>query len=140
MRRRRQDSHHHPRSRLVPAHRTPSPTLPELTRRRAEKVLAELCDARVPPQARARVRLAVAVRGNTLTLVEERVPWNDAAGTDWTSSPVAQFRYQPTSKLWALYWPDRNTRWHLFAETPPTADIGELAHAVNLDATGIFWG
>ena len=67
-------------------------------------------------------------------------PWGDAAAADWTSSPVAQFRYQPTSKLWALYWPDRNTRWHLFAEAPPTADIGKLAHAVSLDATGIFWG
>ena len=79
-------------------------------------------------------------RGNTITLVEERPPWSDQTAADWTSSPIAQFRFQPTSQLWALYWPDRNTRWHLFAETPPTADIAQLAHALDLDTNGTFWG
>ncbi len=123
----------------MPAPR-PSSTLPELTRRRAEQVLAKLCEERVPPPARGRVRLAVAVRGNTLTLVEERAPWDDEVDVDWTSSPVAQFRFQASSQLWALYSCDRNGRWGRFAETPPTADIAQLSHAVDLDTTGIFWG
>ena len=120
--------------------RPSSTPLPELTRRRAEQVLAQLCDKRVPPHARAMVRLAVAFRGNTITLTEERAPWRDDPGAEWTSSHVAQFRFQPASQLWALYWCDRDTRWHRFEETPPTADIAQLAHAVDLDTTGIFWG
>ena len=119
---------------------TSSTSLPELTRRRAEQVLAQLCETRVPPHVRAMVRLAVAVRGNTITLTEERAPWRDGPGAEWTNSPVAQFRYQPTSQLWALYWFDRNNRWRPFEETPPTADIAELVHAVDRDPAGIFWG
>ena len=124
----------------MPPPRPPSPAIPELTRRRAEQILAQLCDKRVPPHVRDRVRLAVAVRGNTITLTEERAPWRDDPGAEWTSSHVAQFRYHASSQQWSLYWADRNGRWRPFGEAPPTADIAQLAHALDLDTTGTFWG
>ena len=118
---------------------SPNP-LPELIRRRAEQVARQLCDARLPPHVRPLVRLEVAVRGNTVTIVEERAPWNPAASADWTTSAIAQFRYQASTRLWTLCWADRNGRWCSLSETPPTADIAELARILDADTTGVFWG
>ena len=57
-----------------------TPGLPELTRRQAERVLEECCDARVPLPSRSQVRLAVDVRGNIVTVIEEWAPWKPEYG------------------------------------------------------------
>jgi len=51
------------------------------------------CESRVPEQHRDEVRLEGARRGNTITILERRAPWNrDLIGPDWTSVEVAQLR------------------------------------------------
>ena len=114
--------------------------LPELTRRQAEQVLGAYCEARIPASARDQVRLTVGVRGATVTLYEERVPWSGLHRTEWTRTGVAQFRYDEQQLLWTLYWPDRNERWHRFEEAPPSAVIDDLLRVVEDDPTAIFWG
>ena len=114
--------------------------LPELTRRRAEKLLSAFCEARVPLRVRHLVRLSYRIRGATATLFEERVPWRVSEDSAWTESPVAQFRYNEHRRQWALYWRDRNQRWHRFADAAPTNDLDDLIDVVRADRTGIFWG
>jgi proteic killer suppression protein len=47
----------------------------------------------MPEQHRDEVRLEGARRGNTITILERRAPWNrDLIGPDWTSVEVAQLR------------------------------------------------
>jgi hypothetical protein len=78
------------------------------------------------------------VRGNAITLAEERVHWKDPERR--TRSDIATFRFHPYTGTWELYWADRNDRWHLYEDAAPTAYIRTLLEVVDRDPTGIFWG
>ena len=43
-----------------------------------------------------------------------------------------------TSRRWALYWRDRNLKWHRFDKCAAATDIAELLPVV--DAEPIFYG
>ena len=49
-------------------------------------------------------------------------------------------RFDPATRLWTLYWPDRNTRWHVYEDAEPTDDVEWLLREIDLDPSGIFWG
>lgn len=112
--------------------------LPELTKKKAEKSLIKFCEDRVPAQVRNQVRLSHSFRGDTVTLVEDRVVWNDA--TKWTHSPVAQFRFNEKKLSWSLYCRDRNQKWHAYQNIEPSNSFDKLLKEVDKDPTGIFWG
>jgi len=112
--------------------------LPEFTRKKVEQLLATFCEQRVPPRIRAQLRLAYRFRGDSVTLFEERPRWNQPE--EWTSMPVAQFRFEPPKGEWRLYCADRNSRWHAYQGMGATKDFSVLLAAVGEDPTGIFWG
>jgi hypothetical protein len=115
--------------------------LPELVRRHAEEDLEKYCAKRLPSRLYREVRLEYEVRGNSVTLVERRAPWNRAMeGQPWTRMPIAQFRYDVGSRRWTVYWPDRNTRWHVDDDVEPSPALGLLLAEVDRDPTGIYWG
>jgi hypothetical protein len=43
-------------------------------------------------------------------------------------------------RVWTLYWPDRNSRFHEYDLARPTADVVALLSEINRDPTSIFWG
>jgi hypothetical protein len=96
------------------------------------------CDERVPAEARADVRIEHSVRGSAITIVERRPPWREDLGPKWTSTKVAQLRYDV--RLWTLYCSDSNGRWWLYDDADPAPDVGPLLAAIDEDVTGIFWG
>jgi len=112
--------------------------IPELTYRRAERLLGQLIDERVPPSVRDKVRMSIVTRGNSITLFEHRPVYFDP--DRWTDSNIAQFRYDPASERWTLYCSDRNGRWHRYTRRTPSSDIAVLVREVDKDPTGIFWG
>lgn len=115
--------------------------LPEPVRTRAQTELGTYCSQRLPDRVRDQVRLEHEFRGNAATLIERRVPWHPAMeGQPWTRMPIAQFRYDVGSDRWTLYWPDRNSRWHLDDNVDPSPDIASLLAEVDRDPTGIYWG
>ncbi|MCW2913307.1 MAG: hypothetical protein JWN52_1375 [Actinomycetia bacterium] len=90
------------------------------------------CERRIPERARDQVRLEYEVRGTTLIIVERRVPWDaqdTEYGPEWTARPVAQLRH--SAQGWRLYWPDRNTRWHLVDDVPAAASVVPLLEAIG---------
>lgn len=94
--------------------------------------VARWCDEKMPAFARDQVRLEYRVRAATVTLVERRVPWNAADtsyGDDWTARPVAQLRF--AQGAWRLWWPDRNTRWHLVKDVPASVSVVPLLEALD---------
>jgi hypothetical protein len=116
-------------------------TLPELTRRQAERELGEYCERRVPGFARHQVRLEFEIRGNSAILVERRIPWQPVSPDEpWTRFPIAKFRFSVDHRLWTLYWRDRNLRWHLYDLVPPSSALADLIAEVERDPTAIFWG
>jgi len=112
--------------------------IPVLVKTLAEAKLAKYCEQRIPEHARSKVRLSFNSHGNSITLNEERPRLDDPA--KWTTTSVAQFRFDPKSSKWTLYCADRNSRWHKAIESEPEDKIETLLEHVDRDVTGIFWG
>lgn len=112
--------------------------LPELTRRLVEEKLGAYCERKVPPHARHQVRMSFKIRGNSITLNEERIAFSEP-GT-WVTIPVAQLRFDPDTSQWGIFWADRNGRWHPHSEKRPSRDFDVALRAIDADKTGVFWG
>jgi hypothetical protein len=96
------------------------------------------CESLVPEEMRSQVRIEHAVRGKAITIVERRPPWREDLGQEWSSTKVAQLRYD--GGMWTLYRPDSGGRWWLYDDAPPARDVAPLLAAIDEDRTGIFWG
>ncbi|HEY6691416.1 MAG TPA: DUF3024 domain-containing protein [Solirubrobacteraceae bacterium] len=92
------------------------------------------CESRAPDE----MRVEHAVRGNTITIVERRPPWSEDFGAEWSSTKVAQLRFD--GGIWTLYCADSNGRWWLYDHAAPARDVAPLLAAIDADVTGIFWG
>lgn len=113
-------------------------SLPELVKKVVEKRLSQYCREKIPARVRHQIRLDFKFRGNAVTLIEHRPYFLDPK--IWTDSPVAQFRYNEKQRRWALYYPDRNSRWHEYFDVDPNPDFDVLLREVDEDPTHIFWG
>lgn len=112
--------------------------IPKLLRDTVEAQLREYCERKFPERVRDQLRLTYAIRGNSVTLIEERPSYLNPAV--WSRLPVAQFRYDETDRDWVLYCADRNGRWMIYGGVAPTRDLHKLLDEVDRDPTGIFWG
>jgi hypothetical protein len=98
------------------------------------------CDQRVPAEALHQVRLEVELTPGAITIVERRAPRRPGYATEWTRSPIASFRHSATTKLWTLYWRDRNLRFNVYERVAPSRSVDALLAEVDRDPTRIFWG
>ncbi len=98
------------------------------------------CRARVPEQVRDEVRVEADVAERHLTIVECRPPWRADFGPGWTRFPIARLRYTKATRLWSLYWRDRDLKFHEYNGVPASASVEELLAEVDRDPTAIFWG
>lgn len=112
--------------------------LPELTKKQVEATLESFCEKRIPSHMRDKVRLKFSFRGDSVSLFEERPYFQDPS--HWTSSPIANFKFDQKDKTWSLHYPDRNSKCHLYDRTRPSRQFIHLLRAVEHDPTGIFWG
>lgn len=112
--------------------------LPELVRHRVDKKIKEFFERKVPPHVRHQVRLIHAVRGNSVTLIEERPYFRDPS--EWTQHRFAQIRYQPESKSWALYSSDRNGKWRPYPVLEPQRDLDAVIAEIDADPICTFFG
>src|SRR5262249_6711018 len=112
--------------------------LPALTRQLIETKLKKYCEKRVPEEARSEIRLSFKIRGNSVTLTEDRPLFYGSIRMGGV--PIAKFRFDPTTSKWTLYCADRNGRWHEYMESDPEEKIEKLLRHVDEDVTGIFWG
>lgn len=113
--------------------------IPDLDLARVRKWIDQR-NAEMPSRARDQIRYEIDVTDRTITVLECRAPWREDFGPEWTRFPVCRFRYTKVRKEWALYWRDRNLKFHAYDFVGPTPHIDELIEAVKSDRTGIFWG
>jgi hypothetical protein len=114
--------------------------IPEAIKREGTKEVEAFFDRRIPAEFRDRIRLECSVRGNAITIVERRPPWREDFGPDWSSTKVAQLRFDPASQAWALYCSDANGRWLRYTDLEPSKGVRSLLDEIDADPTGIFWG
>ena len=112
--------------------------IPELEMARVRKRLQVFCD-RVPPHARDQVWYDWRVRGNQVTLSEQRPRWQGAPG-EVTSIEFARFQYDPATNSWMLKWSDRNARFHPYKGFESVRSFERLVDEVDADPTHIFFG
>ncbi len=95
-------------------------------------------EERTPADLRDQMRLEADVRGNAVTILDCRPPWEGSSG-EWIRMRIAQLRFDPTSHQWSLHWADRNSRWHPYDDLVPTTLKSVLAE-IDRDPTCIFFG
>jgi hypothetical protein len=76
---------------------------------------------------------------NALTIVECRSKDPGEPAAEWFEVPVARLRFT-RSRGWELYWPDRDSSFHLYEAVVPTDDVRRLLAEIDRDPTGIFFG
>jgi len=109
----------------------------EIFKHRLEKIFKKYCEKRIPTHLRSQIRISFNIRGGSITLIEERPFYRNPS--EWTKLPIAQFRYDPKSELWSLYWQRSNNRWYQY-EIAPAKEIKYLLAEVDKDPMGAFWG
>ena len=112
--------------------------LSDITLKTSEPKISLFCESRILDNLKDQIRVTYNIRGNSITIYEERVHFKDKS--KWSKKPVAQFRFDEKTIKWILYCADRNSKWYPYIETEPERDITKLIKDVDEDPIGIFWG
>jgi hypothetical protein len=113
--------------------------LPEIVKALVEKKVGEFCKNRVPPHVLDKLNLSYKIKGNTVSIFENRAPWHPDM-KEWTSMEIAKMKYDKNTGKWMLYYADRNSRWHKYWDFKPTKNLDAILAEIDRDPTGIFWG
>lgn len=112
--------------------------IPAEVRAAAEVALAEFCRQHSSGAVADQLRYEYAFVASAALLIEKRPSFMNAA--EWTSVPVAKFRYSAGKGVWTLYWSDRTDKWHRVSSAPAATTIETLLAQVLADPSGVFWG
>jgi hypothetical protein len=110
----------------------------ELELKRIDKTVGALCRRVSRPEHADELRFVCEVRGHSVSIYEERAPWNGVG--EWTRMGVARFKYTRTRGSWTLYWMRRDLRWHAHDPDVMPADLESLVALVDEDRYGAFFG
>jgi len=111
-------------------------TPPELSR----ATIRRFCRDLIPPEAKEELRIEMTVRADAVTIWERRPPTSPNPASDWTSTRVAQLRYDRRAKGWTIYWPRGKTVWHLYDERCLPRSLDDALTAIGDDPLGVFFG
>ncbi|MFP4199765.1 MAG: DUF3024 domain-containing protein [Halanaerobium sp.] len=112
--------------------------LNELLQKRVEKSLDKYCEESIPERVKDQIKLDYKIRGNSVTLIEKRPHYKDPE--EWVAMKIAQFRFDPDSNKWSLYWWRHTGRWYKYDNIEPATDFQKLVDEVDEDPMAVFWG
>jgi hypothetical protein len=93
---------------------------------------------RVPEHLWDELKVEAHVADRFVDIVEVRPP-SDGIG-DHTRDPVARLRYTKSTGQWAIYWRDRNLKFHEYKRKRPTKNVQSLLDYIETSGDPIFWG
>jgi len=93
---------------------------------------------RVPEHLWDQLKVEADVSDRHVDIVEVRPPW-DGVG-EHTRFPIARLRYTRATGVWAIYWRDRNLRFHEYKRKRPTKNVQALLDHIGTSGDPIFWG
>jgi hypothetical protein len=112
--------------------------LPKQIKRLVERTLGAFCETKVLHHTVERARVIYRIQDDTVWLCEQRSFPFDAE--EWEQCKVAQFKYDPSTGQWTLYFADSSSHWQEYPEAEPTEDFEALLREVDKDPDGVFWG
>lgn len=74
-------------------------TMDDFTKKRIMKIMNKYAKNAVPEHVKSQIRISYKIRGNHVTLIEERQGYKS---NQWVQMPVAQFRLGENE--WKIYW------------------------------------
>jgi hypothetical protein len=74
-----------------------------------------------------------------LTIIECRPPWRRAPARNG-HRPSRRVRCTQATRIWTLYWRDRDLRFHRHDQLEPSPGIRDLLDEIDRDPTAIFGG
>jgi len=104
-----------------------------------QALFSRWCADRVPGHARASLQIGYSIHGDQVTIVERHPPEFPELNSAWSSTPVAQLRYNdPEQGLWRIYQRvDQSWRHY---EHPPATMPDPLLNEITSDPKSVFWG
>jgi len=96
-------------------------------------------NASMPSHVASDLRYRLDTYRNALTIVECRTMDPGKPAADWFEVFVGRLRFTRLHG-WDLYWPDRDSNFHLYEAVEPTQDVTLLLAEIDSDPTGIFFG
>ena len=57
-----------------------------------------------------------------------------------TRFPIARLRYTKSTGVWAIYWRDRNLKFHEYKRKRPNKRVQVLLDYIQDSGDAIFWG
>lgn len=109
--------------------------LDAFTKKRIEKILDRYTEQKVPAHVRNQIKLSYKMRGNNVSLIEERPAF---MRDQWVQLDIAQFRLDQGK--WKVYWRDSKDKWHFVEDIVPDEDFEKQLMIVDADDRGMFWG
>ena len=103
----------------------------------ATTLLDEFCREHSSTGQGDQLRYTYAFETNAVTLLEQRPGFMNA--NDWTSKPIARFRYSEARNNWSVYWRDAAAKWHRVSNVEADKNLGALLKVVVNDPLGVFW-
>src|SRR6185312_15583109 len=93
----------------------------------------------IPDHVLAQLRDETEIYRNAVTLIECRLVDLDKPDGEWFRVPIARLRFFRPSG-WELFWPDRNSQFHVYEFTATTRQVQTLLREIDLDPMAIFFG
>ena len=116
------------------------PTMPPMLPETDLARIRELCEARVPPEAREHVRVELEHERQAVNIVERRPPWREDYGPEWSRLPIARLRYVASKRLWTLYYQCHTGRWERYPLLGPSRRVADLLSEIAEDPICVFRG
>lgn len=111
--------------------------IPDEVRAEVEPALTAFCDKHSSAAGADPLRYSYEFEANAVVLLEQRPAF--MSPDQWTSKPIARFRYSQARSNWSLYWRDATDRWHRVSNVEAAKDINVLLEVVVKDPLGVFW-
>ncbi len=92
---------------------------------------------RVPEHLWDDLKVEADVSERHVDIVEVRPSWN---GREHTRFPIARLGYTKATGLWAIYWRDRNLKFHEYKRKGPTTNVQALLDHIETSGDPVFWG
>jgi hypothetical protein len=92
---------------------------------------------RLPERLWRELKVEADVADRYVDMVEVRPAW-DGVG-EHTRFPIARLRYTKSARQWAIYWRDRNLRFHEYKRKRSTKSVQALLDYIDSSGDPIFW-
>lgn len=96
------------------------------------------CERRCPVHVHHQVWMGFTIDGQSITLIEYRVHWQDKSRT--IEIPISKTTFNRRANDWKIYWMRSNLKWWAYQPCPTVSTFEEFLEEVDRDEYGCFFG